>query len=253
MKLLVFFIFILTNAMSFAQEDSVFNQGNNLYNDGKFQEAIAAYESILNEDKHSAELYFNLANAYYKNNQIAPSIYNYEKALQLAPNDKDISNNLTYAQNMTIDAIDTLPEVGLSRIIKNVINLFGVDGWAILSVTFTLAFILFFLSYYFAFHTNRKRFMFVSSMISIGLAIVTLGCAFQKYNYMQTDNPAIVFAQESVVKTDPNLRSENAFNLHEGTKVQVLESYGDHWSKIKISNGKTGWVSNEDIKLLKHF
>ena len=74
----------------------LFEQGNALYNDGNYTEAIEKYQAILKQGKHSAELYFNLGNSYYKLNNIAPSIYYYEKALQLAPDDKDILNNISF-------------------------------------------------------------------------------------------------------------------------------------------------------------
>ena len=80
-----------------------------------------------------------------------------------------------------------------------------------------------------------------------------LSFAFQKYTINKKNNPAIVFAQESDVKTDPNLKSETAFQLHEGTKVQVLERYNDSWTKIKIANGKNGWIFTKDIRLLNDF
>ena len=69
-------------------------------------------------------------------NRIAPSVYYYEKALQLSPNDKDIKNNLSFAQNMTIDAIEVLPEVGFSKITNSVINKYSFDDWAKLSIAF---------------------------------------------------------------------------------------------------------------------
>ncbi|VAV85262.1 Aerotolerance protein BatE, partial [hydrothermal vent metagenome] len=53
--------------------------------------------------------------------------------------------------------------------------------------------------------------------------------------------------------SEPNLRSETAFVLHEGTKVQILETYNKNWTKVKIANGKTGWIANADIKPLKDF
>ena len=64
--------------------------------------------------------------------------------------------------------------------------------------------------------------------------------------------PAIVFADESSVKAEPNARSQEAFALHEGTKVNVLEELND-WKKIKIADGSIGWIPAEDIKELKDF
>lgn len=252
MKQLVYILVLTISSIVFGQSNTLFEQGNSLYNDGKYQEAINSYEAILENGEHSPELYFNLANAHYKLNSIAPSIYYYEKALQLNPNDDEIKNNAAFANNMTIDAIDSVPEVGFTRIMKNMTNTFSFDVWAMFSIAFVLAFVVFFLMYYFSYATNRKRVLFLSSGTSIILVVITLFFAFQKFNLDQKDNPAIVFAKESQIKTEPNLRSEEAFRLHEGTKVQVLESLKD-WQKIKLSDGKIGWIPKADIKLLNNF
>ena len=250
MKRITYILALFISTLSFAQNEVLFDAGNKAYNEGNYQEAITSYERILADGIHSGELYFNLANAYYKLNRIAPSIYYYEKALQLMPNDNEVKSNLSFAQNMTIDAIEVIPEVGLSKIFKGFVNVLSFDAWATISIVFVLVFVLLFLGYYFSVATAKKRLAFVISAIAIILAFVSLVFAFQKYDYDKKDKPAIVFAQESEVKTDPNLRSEVSFVLHEGTKVQVLEIYNEDWAKIKLTDGKTGWIPRSDIKRL---
>ena len=120
MKKLLTIIVLLLSLLGNAQNEALFNRATDAYNDGDYPKAIEYYTGILENGQHSAELYFNLGNAYYKLNQIAPSIYNYEKALLLSPNDPEIKNNLAYAQNMTLDAIETMPETVLSKIYKNI-------------------------------------------------------------------------------------------------------------------------------------
>lgn len=235
-----------------AQNDTVFNEGNTLYNQGKYAEAIKKYEALLDKNEHAVALYFNLANAHYKLNNIAPSVYYFEKAKLLSTDDKDIENNLVFAQNMTVDAIDTLPEVGFSRIFKDIVNTFSSDSWAKLAISGILAFVLFFLLYHFTSATSQKRVAFVISVLGFLVAVFSLVIAFQKNNLEIKNNPAIVFAQESRVKADPNNTSEEVFRLHEGTKVQVLESY-ENWCKIEIADKTTGWIPSEDVKLLKFF
>lgn len=252
MKKILYILTILLCASLGAQNNVLFDAGNKAYNEGDYQEAINSYERILNEGVHSSELYFNLGNAYYKLNRIAPSIYYYEKALQLSPKNKDVKANLSFAQNMTIDDIETVPEIGLSRISKSIINTFSFDTWAMFSVGLVMVFAILFLGYYFSSATSKKRLAFIMSSSAIILAIVCLFFAYQKYQYVQKDKPAIVFAKETDIKTDPNLRSEVAFTLHEGTKVQVLETYDENWTKIKLADGKTGWIPTEDIKLLNN-
>jgi len=170
----------------------------------------------------------------------------------LNPTDKDIKNNIPYAKNMTVDAIETIPEIGLSKFVKKASRSMSFDAWSMLSVLLVIVFVALFLMYYFAYSTNRKRMAFVGSLFTLILAFVALSFAFHNYNLQQKDNPAIVFAQESQVKSEPNLRSDEAFVLHEGTKVQVVESV-NNWNKIKLTDGKTGWIISDDIKLLKNF
>lgn len=252
MMRLVYILVFFISTLSFAQNEIVFEQANELYNAGNYTEALDKYTTILDSGEHSAALYFNIANAHYKLNHIAPSIYYYEKALLLKPNDKDIKNNIAFARNMTIDDIDTLPDVGFSRLIKNATNTLSFDNWAKLSVGLVVGFIMLFLFYYFSHNTAKKRFAFITSLSCLVLVFVAVAFAFHKYELVERDQPAIVFAQEAQIKSEPNLRSPESFLLHEGTKVQVLDTV-NNWIKIKLSDGKTGWVLNNDIKMLKTF
>ena len=252
MKQLFYILAFVVSSITCAQNNHFFKEANALYNDANYTEALAKYNVILESGEHSAALYFNIANAHYKLNHIAPSIYYYEKALLLKPNDKDIKNNIAFARNMTVDAIDTVPEVGISKLIKNVTNMMSFDAWAKSSVTFVMLFVLALIAYYFTNSTSKKRFTFLTSNVSLLLAIVSLAFAFHKFKLTSNDQPAIVFAQETKIKSEPNLRSTEAFVLHEGTKVQVLDTV-NNWKKIKLSDGKTGWVTNDDIKMIKTF
>lgn len=252
MKQLFYIITCLVSTVCIAQSNISFEQGNTLYNEGKYTEALTVYKSILDTGEHSAELYYNMANAHYKLNHIAPSIYYYEKALLLKPNDKDILNNIAYAKNMTIDAIDEVPDVGFSRLLNKFTHTFSFDNWAKLAVGLMILFVVLFLVYYFSYSTVKKRLAFVTSSFAVALSLIAVLFAFHKYELDAKDQPAIVFAKETQVKSEPNLRSVEAFKLHEGTKVQILDTV-NNWKEIKIADGKTGWIISDDIKMLKTF
>ncbi len=252
MKSIIYILAVLISSISFAQNESLFEQGNSLYNEGKYEDAISKYESILTNGKQSAELYFNMGNAHYKLNHIAPSIYYYEKALQLNPNDKEIKNNIGFARNMTIDAVDAIPEVGFSKFVNNISKSFTFERWAYIAIGLVVLFVILFLTYYFANASVKKRLAFIGSMTTIVLAGLSLFFAFHNYELFENDQPAIVFAQESQVKSEPNLRSSESFKLHEGTKVQVMDTV-NNWKKIKLADGKIGWIPQSDIKLLNAY
>ena len=248
-KTVAFGILFLSVLAIFAQDNKLFDEGNALYNEGKYAEAIDKYKVILDSGQHSAELYYNMGNAHYKLNNVAESIYYFEKAILLSPHDKEIQNNLAYAQNMTIDAIDVQPEVGFSKFFKSIVNYLDYEVWAKLSIVFMILFVGLFLWYYFSSNTGKKRFAFISFIVSLFCFAVTFSLAFQKLEMDKNNNPAIVFAHESSVKNDPNPNGQELFQLHEGTKVQILESF-ESWNKIKLSDGKIGWIRTSDIKAL---
>ncbi|MEO0525600.1 MAG: SH3 domain-containing protein [Bacteroidota bacterium] len=234
------------------QNNALFSRATDAYNEGDYGTAVEHYLKILKNGEHSSELYFNLGNSYYKMDQIAPSIYYYEKALLLKPNDPEIINNLGFAQNMTLDAIEELPETSLSRLYRNFTEFLSFEQWAQTAVIFVLLFVLAYLGFYFFRYANRKRIAFITSMVSLVLAIVALTLAYLQYNDFMADRPAIVFPEESIIKSEPNTRSQEVFKLHQGAKVNVLEQLND-WQKIELADGKTGWISSEDIRMLKDF
>ena len=249
---LVVILILLSITKMLSQNNLFFEQGNSLYNEGKYAEAIEKYETIINSGEHSAELYFNLANAHYKLSNVAPSVYYYEKALLLNPTDSDIKNNLSYAQNMTIDDIAVEPEVGFSKLYKSVVNYMSFETWSKLSIVFMFLFVVLFTVYYFSIATNKKRIAFLGFLFSFFLMGLTLGLAFQKFKLDQSNNPAIIFAQEINVKSDPNLNSDTLFTLHEGTKVNVTEEF-DYWNEVELSDGKKGWIPLDALKMLNDF
>lgn len=249
MRVIIIVLIGCFSCLGFSQNNIYFDEANALYNDGKYAEAIDKYESILRSKEHSAELYFNLGNANYKLNNIAPSVYYYEKALQLSPNDKDILKNLSFAKNMTIDAIEKIPDVGFSKLVKRIVNKFKADTWSAIAVSGIILFALLFLTYHFSYSSSLKRVAFIVSVLSLFMGSFSVLMAFQKEKLDKKDKPAIVFAQETKVKTDPNKASEEVLRIHEGTKIQIIETYED-WSKIQLSDNSTGWIPSQDLKAL---
>ncbi len=252
MKRLLNILILFLCFFGHAQNDALFNDATKAYNEGKYDQAIADYQKILKNGEHSAALYYNLGNCYYKLNRIAPSIYNYEKALLLNPNDSDIKNNLEHAQNMTLDAIDTMPETAVAKIYKNLTGNFTFDQWAYIAVIFIFLFVIAYIAFHYFQFSGTKRIAFISSMFFLFVSIISVAIAYLRYKDYKTDHPAIVFPKEVTVNSEPNNRSQEAFKLHEGTKVQVLEKLGD-WNKISLTDGKTGWIPSTDIKLIKDF
>jgi len=247
MKNLLFIIILISQSIL---SQSVFDKANNAYKQGNYQQAIDSYQSILKSKKHSSGIYFNMANCYYKLNQVAPAIYNYEKALLLNPKDKDIKTNLEFAKNRRIDDIKIVQTVGFEKLFKDITNMFNYNTWGYVIIILSFVFLLFFIGYYFSETTLAKRIFFVGIF---GLPIIIIGAIFsallEKSN-REKFNPAIVFSESSSVKTEPKENAQEAFVLHEGTKVFILEEV-DAFSKIILEDETEGWIYKKDIKTIK--
>jgi tetratricopeptide (TPR) repeat protein len=242
------YIILLTSHVFFAEKG--FENGNALYQKGKYQEAIKAYETELAANKQSAELYFNIGNCYYKLNKVAPSIYNYEKALLLNPDDTEIQNNLKFAQKLQIDDIKTVEKVGFNKVIQDFTNTFNYNTWGGITVGLSILFLLCFVGYYFSQITVSKRLFFVGMFSVLLLLLVSVAAAIFEKNQFNNDQPAIVFSEVASVKSEPKVGAADAFMLHEGTKVYIVETL-DNWNKIQLTDGNEGWIENNAIKRLK--
>ncbi|MBT8318614.1 MAG: tetratricopeptide repeat protein, partial [Gramella sp.] len=75
MRKLICIFLLFIGFSGFSQNDLLFEEANSAYQSGNYQDAVKAYEKILENGEVSAELYYNLGNAHYKLNNVAPSIY----------------------------------------------------------------------------------------------------------------------------------------------------------------------------------
>ncbi len=243
-----FYIFLLFSSTLWAQ--TAFDNGNKLYQNGNYQEAIKSYENLLKSDQQSSELYFNLGNCYYKLNKVAPAIFNFEKALLLNPSDSEIQNNLTFAQKMTIDEVIAVPKVGFSKIIQDFTSVFHYETWAWIIVFLAFAFLSAFLGYYFSNTTFLKRTFFTIMLLVLLLIITSTLAGFYEQNQYENNKPAVIFADVVSVKSEPKSSATDSFVLHAGTKVFVLESL-NNYKKIQLMDLKEGWIDKSAIKELK--
>lgn len=244
----LFLILFFLNTQS--QVEVVFDEGNALYNQGNYTEAIEKYTSIINNGFESAELYYNLGNAYYKINDIANSIFYFEKSLLLDPNNNETKNNLSFSQNMTIDRIETVPVNQVSKFISKFTNLFDYNTWFLISIIFEFLSLIVFSLYLFNKNSDTKKRFFSIGSIFLFFFIIFLILGINSKSEYEKNNPAILFENRISFKSEPNERSEDLFLLNEGTKVNVLEKLNE-WSLVELSNGSKGWILSSTFQTIK--
>ncbi len=243
-------IALLTFVGNYAQSvEGLFEKAAKYYAEGQYPNAIQQYNAILSSGKESSALYYNLATTHYKLNHVPESIYYYEKALQLNPDNQEAQTGLLLANQMKVDAITSLPKTWLRQFSDAITGLFALQTWAVLSVLGVIAFVLSFLSYYFFASSTLKRLFFTLLFITLFWSIATYSIAHFLNYQKENEQYAILFDKTVRVFSDPNAYSTEVVQLHEGTKVEITERAAD-WVKIRLADGKTGWTKENTLKIL---
>lgn len=246
LNILIFLFLFLQTAFS-ANVDTLFSRANQEYANEMYTNAIDDFQLIIQTGVESAELYFNLGNAYFKTNDIPSAILYYEKAKKLKPNDEDINFNLNVANTQIVDKIEPVPELFLKQWWRSIYNIFNADTWAMISVIGFILFFVFLAFYLLSKYIVIRKSAFYTGLIVLFLTLFTFIIAFQKYNILKNQKEAIVFVPTITVKSSPNQNSVDLFVIHEGAKVKILEKVGN-WNEIKIANGSVGWLPAEALK-----
>lgn len=224
-------------------------QADSAYMKNDYATAIQLYENML-EHGEAAEVYYNLGNSYYKSDDIARAILNYERALLLKPDNADIRANLEIARNKTVDKVDEVPEIFFISWIKSLINIASVDAWAKWGIAF---FILFIFSFYFFVFSKKIVIKKTGFICAIAFLIFTISAnLFASYqnNILLNRNTAIITSPSVTVRSTPNENGTSLFILHEGRKVQIKDNSMSSWKEISLEDGKVGWVQTSELEVI---
>ncbi|MFQ5823677.1 MAG: tetratricopeptide repeat protein [bacterium] len=233
---------------SFAGEiDSFYLKGNEYYQKGDYQSAIAEYKKIINSGYESWGVYFNLGNAYFKEGQIGQAILYFERAKRLNPKNEDIKFNLELANLSVVDRIPQIPHFFLFAWISNLVHLMNLHTLGVTTIAIYLILIALILLRIFLRAGQFRRL----ANISIGLSSILLFIFAGIFSIRIYENEAkiegIVVVDKVDVKSAPGEAGTDVFTLHQGVKVQIKDRSGA-WAKIKLSDGKVGWLKAEVIK-----
>jgi len=238
-----------TLALAQRAVDFHFQKGNEFYLNEQYSEAIQEYEAVLQNGLESAELYYNLGNSYYKAGRLGKAILNYERALQLRPKDANIRFNLQLSNLRVKDRIDVPPEFWLLRWNRALVQTLTVAGWARLFTLFGLLASGLYAARQFL-NLNPIRRLSRNGMRAFALAaLLSLGLLLQRHGMEHSRAYGIILAGSSKSLAAPQEGSTELFIVHEGTRVQVLDSDGD-WSKIQLIDGKQAWVRSSDLEII---
>ena len=242
-KLLIFFFITIGFTKN---PDSLFINGTKELAKGNYSKSINNFESILSQGLNHRDLYYNLGNSYYRSGYYGQSIWAYEKGLELDPVDKDLSFNLSLANNHIKDRIN-IPEPFFIlkgyRFLKNSLTFSQILSISSFFIFLAAGFYLMIRLFNFDFNnTPIQLFLFLSVISHLILS--------DKYFDNLDIKEGIIIQNEVAAFSGPFIRNDAViFKIHEGIKVAIDSEKGD-WLEISLLDGKKGWIKSNQLRVL---
>ena len=219
------------------------------YARGQYQQAIKDYESLLTKGV-SADIYFNLGNAYYRTEDITRAVLNYERALLLSPGDADIRFNLQMARSKTIDKITPESEMFFVTWYRSLASMMSVDAWARTALLALALAIVLALVYLFSNPVWLRKVGFFGSLAMIAGFVLSNVFAWHLKQEFTNRRGAIVISTSVSVKSTPAQSGTDLFILHEGTRVDITDASMKDWKRVRVADGKEGWIETKEIETI---
>jgi tetratricopeptide (TPR) repeat protein len=227
---------------AFAQSDAEFAKATQEYSAGDFQAAINSYETLVRSGDWSANLFYDLGNAYFRAGDLGRAILNYERALALERHHPEAEANLRIARDQARALELTAGSVERVFRFANRDELVIAAAIAFWLATFSLVRLLF----------ARRRGAGAIPM-SILLLSIFAGAAFASY---ELENGAKGKALAIVVANDVEARLATADNAHSvlalppGSEIRILSTRGE-WVYATLPNNLRGWLPVKSAELVR--
>lgn len=249
MKRIFVIITIICSALCIYAEQihpiDAYVMANESYAKGEYADAASLYEAALEQGK-SAEVYYNLGNAYFKMGELAQSILSYERALRINPRYEDAKHNLQFAQSRIVDNIEDNTAFFLSQWTVALRNSLHETSWIWLSIGLFVLFLIGAIGFAFLHSIGWRKAGFHTAWVALLFSIISLSFAGSLHNRDTVREEAIITQSIVNAKSSPDKSGTDLFVLHEGTKVHVRSTLSG-WMEIHVGN-HVGWVSQSALE-----
>lgn len=235
--------------------------GIEAYNAKEYAQAVEAFETVVASDYASAEVYYNLANAYFKLGQQATSsrpfaggelgraVLNYERALKLDPTLDDARYNLDIAKDYTNDT-EAVPESFIVRLWRSIAGVMTTNGWAVLSIVMFGVALVSLMVYLLNGNIVVRKVAFFLSLIVVVVFALSTALSLTQLRAAEVDNRAVVLAADTTpVHASPDSASKIIREPSQGVTVEVERKQGD-WSEVRFADGEKGWVRSANVEII---
>lgn len=255
-----------STTMSYAADNNTvarasWEAGVEAYNNKEYDKAVEAFESIVANDHASADVYYNLANAYFKLGQQAATsrpfaggelghaVLNYERALKLDPTMDDARYNLDIAKDMTNDT-EAVPDSLISIAWRAMARAMTTNGWVVLSLLALFVTIVMVLLYLLHGAIVVRKVAFFISLVTIVVAILSVALSLTQLKAAKDSGRAVILANDTVpVHASPDSSSKIIRLPSQGVTVELERVQGE-WTEVCFADGEKGWVRSTAVEVI---
>lgn len=231
------------------QAEERFVRGTNFFTSGDYAKALEEWTGLYNAGYRSAELEYNIGNAYFKLNDVPGAILFYERALLRKPADEDINYNLQIARSLIVDRIEEIPEFFLVKWYNFLSLLLPANTWAGISLLTFILCLIFLSLYLYTSGYKLKVTGFWMAIIALVISLLSLVFTLRNKKLVYESNKAIIFSPVVNGKSSPDNSGTDLFVIHEGLKVSVEDEVGE-WCEIRLPDGNKGWVPANSLEII---
>jgi tetratricopeptide (TPR) repeat protein len=216
-----------------------FEMANRFYEKKDYASAIRMYESVLEQGKESAVLYFNLGNAYFKSGELGFAVLNYMKARRLDPGDDDIRHNLEFARRFSQVQMEGVQLNPINSFVLSIVEpySFNTVAW-VWSIVFVLLIVMLIVRFGMALTGPAVR---AGMVVVVTLLVVSSSLAVFKYRHDYLTRWAVIVAEDSPVLTGPTEQSDVLLEGAPGLVVEIIEQSGPYYN-VLFENKRRGWM-----------
>lgn len=225
-----------------------------------FATAARLYQQAIDSLGPSADRYYNLGNSYFRLEQPGRAIVAYERALRLDPTNADVTDNLEFVNSRITDRIEASDSF-LADSMDSVASRLHPDTWAWVALVCFVLMLAGVVVYFTASSVTLRKVGFFGALV---LLIPVAGANVLAYRAMKrvsASDRAVIVVPSTILSTTPRQpkdRSEEAFLLHEGTKVTILDSISDpadpsgrlKWYDVKVDNSHRAWIESTAVEII---
>lgn len=220
-------------------------EADRMYNMHNYDSSLVLYQKVAKQEP-SATALCGVAASYFRLSDYANSRLYYEKALKLAPNDKNIQLNINIVRSRLMGDCYIMPEFLPIRLAKEVSGVFSLWTWAALMIgLFLISCVAFFLYW---FSSDRKVLYFYISLFALILSLSSMGFGICRQNIQNDQENAIIMRSNIPMKPSRSATSKDIMKLYKGQKIRILEDDDPHWIKVRTEDHREGFIESKEYK-----